>query len=334
MVNANGATLPANQVFTLCATGPSYPNTDTPGACRSIGVAGGQLIWNQLIPGLYTVVEQDAGTTWTVVVSGSPATVPLGGLATATVTNTYLPPALEVHKSSVPAEQPGATVKPGDLVTYTLAVRNTGQAVLTDVTVTDTVPSGTQYVDDSAAPPLATVPPPLVWRMPSLGVGQSFSVSFTVRVTPLPTTIVITNVGSVGSRQTPVTDTNLVILPFQPGAISLLSLAAVPLRNQTVAVRWTTGVELDTFGFDVYRSLDSTWAHAVKVTPQLILGQGSSQAGAAYEWIDTQVDLGATYWYWLVETELAGSQNEYGPVSARVTNTLANRLYLPLISNR
>jgi hypothetical protein len=58
------------------------------------------LTWANLIPGSYTVTETDPGNQWTVVVSGSPATVPTdGGQASASVTNTHKLGSLQVTKT-------------------------------------------------------------------------------------------------------------------------------------------------------------------------------------------------------------------------------------------
>jgi hypothetical protein len=48
--------------------------------------------WCFLIPGIYTITETDPGNMWIVEIIGSPATVPAGGKAYATVNNTYIPP--------------------------------------------------------------------------------------------------------------------------------------------------------------------------------------------------------------------------------------------------
>jgi hypothetical protein len=84
-VQWNGVQSIPSQTFTICITGPSYPSPN----CQVIGSSGGQLNWSNLIPGSYTVSENDPGTAWTVQVSGSPVSVPVdGGSGASTVTNT------------------------------------------------------------------------------------------------------------------------------------------------------------------------------------------------------------------------------------------------------
>lgn len=76
------------QTFEVCITGPSYPG----GSCKCIDFDGGTVVWEDLIPGEYTVSETDPGSAWMVCIDGSPVTVePDGDCAEATVTNTYVP---------------------------------------------------------------------------------------------------------------------------------------------------------------------------------------------------------------------------------------------------
>ncbi|HVV36086.1 MAG TPA: hypothetical protein VHC63_05735 [Acidimicrobiales bacterium] len=67
-VDWNGVTPDQDQTFSICISGPSYP--DEPN-CQSVGADGGTLTWSNLIPGAYTASEAGVGTTWTV--SGSPS---------------------------------------------------------------------------------------------------------------------------------------------------------------------------------------------------------------------------------------------------------------------
>jgi hypothetical protein len=120
-------------------------------------------------------------------------------------------------------------------------------------------------------------------------------------------------------------------LTQRPMAISLASFSATHEGSATV-IRWTTGMELNTFGFLLYRSATGTRADAVQITssPILALGRGS---GASYSWGDGLAQPGVSYTYWLAEIELNGTTAEYGPARAASLTSAAFALYLPLVGH-
>jgi hypothetical protein len=111
----------------------------------------------------------------------------------------------------------------------------------------------------------------------------------------------------------------------------LLSFRAVR-AEEGVSVRWATGLELNTWGFHLLRSSDGQRANARRVTDALVLAQGRDGGGASYQWLDTGVQPGETYSYWLQEVELDGTIHEYGPVRVSERNAGGGReVFLPLI---
>ncbi|HNP87308.1 MAG TPA: SdrD B-like domain-containing protein [Kouleothrix sp.] len=116
----------------------------------------------------------------------------------------------------------------------------------------------------------------------------------------------------------------------KPTAVTLRIFTAT-WRGNVVEVRWETVAEINSLGFHLYRSTTGNRADAVRVTPSMILAQGRGQGGANYTWTDTSAQAGTSYTYWLVETEVNGQTNEYGP--ARASGTAGTyMLYMPLIS--
>jgi len=85
IVNWTGLDPDLTQTFEICIQGPSYPVTPN---CKTIDFDGGLLTWTNLLPGPYIITESALGEWWLVNISGSPATVPVGGVGHATVTNT------------------------------------------------------------------------------------------------------------------------------------------------------------------------------------------------------------------------------------------------------
>lgn len=117
----------------------------------------------------------------------------------------------------------------------------------------------------------------------------------------------------------------------EPTAITLARFTATQEPDRVV-VRWETSAEINTWGFHLYRSADGTRESAVRMTPELILATGRGQGGAPYSWTDTAIQPGATYTYWLQETELSGATYEYGPVTVVAeTADAPRRIALPLI---
>jgi hypothetical protein len=92
--------------FEICITGPSYPTLNCKTFpsyptlnCKTFTYPNDLTKeWCNLIPGQYTISETDAGVNWTTTITGSPATVPAGGKAYATVNNTFKPGCLNITK--------------------------------------------------------------------------------------------------------------------------------------------------------------------------------------------------------------------------------------------
>ncbi|MFV9504440.1 MAG: SdrD B-like domain-containing protein [Oscillochloridaceae bacterium umkhey_bin13] len=117
---------------------------------------------------------------------------------------------------------------------------------------------------------------------------------------------------------------------INPTAISLSSFTGEQ-TSQGVVLRWSTGYELDTLGFHLWRSSDGTRANAVRITPDLIRAQGGTSLGASYQWLDREAGPGGRYSYWLEELDFAGRSTEYGPISPRAQLNATTRIFIPLV---
>lgn len=114
-----------------------------------------------------------------------------------------------------------------------------------------------------------------------------------------------------------------------PTAISLLSFGA-RVEGGAAVVRWITGVELNTAGFQLLRASSPDRTAATPVSA-LLAPQGSSGAGAAYSWIDPAPVAGPVY-YWLIEQEIDGDRSEFGPARLELAGpSAATSVYLPLL---
>jgi uncharacterized repeat protein (TIGR01451 family) len=269
-------------------------------------------------------------------------------------------PQLVVEKTArlAPDKNSNGLADPTELIEYTIAVSNTGKVVATNVQMRDTPDANTTLMTGTVAlDPTGGV----VLSGNSLGdrhvevtigtiaAGSSVRIRFMVRVNDrLPDSL------SVISNQAIVRGTDVPDLPSddpktpQPGdptdvptktpgngpptAIDLLDFRAVGLGGQ-VLVRWSTGVEVGTFGYTIMRAALADRGAAVAVS-ELIPARGHGGGGGNYIYIDRTATPGVAYYYWLVEVELGGAHNDYGPTLLRVGAPAADSvppIYLPVL---
>jgi len=112
-------------------------------------------------------------------------------------------------------------------------------------------------------------------------------------------------------------------LANQPLAVTLATFEAVQTA-EGVVVLWETVSELHNLGFNLYRSQTA-------VQPETLLAFVPSQApgsagGFSYSYLDTTVQAGETYWYWLEDVDTYGVTTMHGPVSITVGAPTAVRL--------
>lgn len=95
-------------------------------------------------------------------------------------------------------------------------------------------------------------------------------------------------------------------------ALLLLGACAAPVR-----VEWQTETELNTAGFNLYRSTSPEGPFDVKVNDELIPPAEDPLTGRDYTYIDRTAQSGVTYYYQLQEVERNGGVNTFGPISVR-----------------
>ena len=96
-----------------------------------------------------------------------------------------LQPDLEVTKEVTPA----GVVQPGDVLTYTITVRNTGAATAFDVTISDVLPSSLipQSWQATGVPVTQVGSVPYVWQVSEIAPGESAIITVVVQVDPAVT---------------------------------------------------------------------------------------------------------------------------------------------------
>ena len=105
----------------------------------------------------------------------------------------------------------------------------------------------------------------------------------------------------------------LVTLPTQcefPTPVRLTSFTATP-RADGILLEWGTSNEVAFAGFHVQRSLQSEKGYE-RITTESI------SAGTSYRYVDHDVSAAITYYYRLEALDRTGTQEFFGPVSARM----------------
>ena len=94
----------------------------------------------------------------------------------------------------------------------------------------------------------------------------------------------------------------------------LLLLAGCASQGATIT--WETASEVDTAGFNLYRSTspDGPWE---KINDQLIPPSEDPVSGGKYQYVDESAEPGQTYYYQLEEVELGGNTTRFDPIELK-----------------
>ena len=188
---------------------------------------GGTVTWNvgSVDPdGLSTITLTLRGTTAGAKVNTASATA--DGVDTAPeaqATTTVLVPAIEVEKIGRTA------LFVGNQATYTLTATNTGEAPLTNVTITDTIASGMSYVSSSPEGTLSEDGDTVTWTVGNLAVDGEATVTLTLQGDTVGTMV---NTASTTSTEgvSDETELNIVILAAT-GATIQITDSVDPIRE-------------------------------------------------------------------------------------------------------
>ena len=101
-----------------------------------------------------------------------------------------------------------------------------------------------------------------------------------------------------------------------PTLIDLVELSA-SIKDTHVILNWNTEVEIDNEGFNILRS-ESEAGTYIKINDTLIPSKAIPPSGANYEFVDTTVESGKTYFYKLEDIDTNGTRTLHGPISFTV----------------
>ena len=117
-------------------------------------------------------------------------------------------------------------------------------------------------------------------------------------------------------------------------AIGLLAAAVIVLllqigsaTNAVVTIEWTTASELNTAGFNLYRSENKTGPYT-RLNAEMIPGSTDPFTGGNYIFTDTQVSAGRTYYYQLEDMETSGNSTRHEPYEVLANANLGSNIYL------
>ncbi len=269
-------------------------------------------------------------------------TAPAGGTATAAFG--IARPGLTVDKAF--AVPPGTPVKVevGDRITFTVRIENTGGLPLVTVPLEDTFdPAVLRFVSATPAPDSTTPAGTLTWNdltgSGSLAPGDALEVTLVFEAVAEASST--TNTATVDGARTPggqsLTESASLTFSVQaPTAVTLASILAEFDDQGAVILTWVTTAEYDNWGFNVYRAEVNDPAAAVRVNEHLIPSRGQAVSGATYRFVDTTVQPGKTYWYWIEDVDVNGRSTWHGPVEVYVPERLepgagGHATFLPLL---
>lgn len=93
----------------------------------------------------------------------------------------------------------------------------------------------------------------------------------------------------------------------------VVSLTSCAARAAPIEITWTTESEVNTSGFNVFRS-SSRDGEYTQINTSLIPSQADPVLGGKYAFTDEQVEPGQTYYYKLEEVETTGARTKYDEI--------------------
>ena len=115
-------------------------------------------------------------------------------------------------------------------------------------------------------------------------------------------------------------------------AVTLSSFAGLadPNGSANVLLKWTTGSEVNTAGFNIYRSEQSDGPYT-RINAQLIPTSQDQVAGGTYQYTDQAIAAGKTYYYQLEDVEFSGTGTRHSPVAVTAANDTMAQWTLPIV---
>lgn len=84
-------------------------------------------------------------------------------------------------------------------------------------------------------------------------------------------------------------------------------------QRAVVAIDWSTASEIDTVGFNIYRSEQSNQGF-VRINAEIIPASREPLTGGEYSFVDPNVEPGKEYYYLLEDVAMDGQVSRNGPI--------------------
>jgi hypothetical protein len=111
-------------------------------------------------------------------------------------------------------------------------------------------------------------------------------------------------------------------------AVTLSSFTATPdAGTSEVILKWITESEINNLGFDIYRS-ESLDGEYVKISSTLIKGAGTDASRHHYKFVDDTVEVGKTYYYYIMDIDYSGNTDKTPIIKVIVINQLGKPVSL------
>lgn len=117
-----------------------------------------------------------------------------------------------------------------------------------------------------------------------------------------------------------------------PTSVTVGSFIANFVDQQSIIIKWSTTLEIDVVGYNLYRSTSPNGT-LVLVNPTLIPGS-NNQFGGQYEYTDTNVQAGVTYYYYLYVVTAPNNKESAIEIAPAVAVYAPEKVFLPFVQTK
>lgn len=206
-------------------------------------------------------------------------------------------------------DPPTVTLAIGETWNFTVTVISPEAEQTTTATVDHSIPTGMSYV---------------------LTPGNTSQIEFTLHALPSNVGTYLVTIEATDDGEPSLSSSfgfNVIIEGVNP--VELSSFTALVTGQNAVEISWITQTESNLMGYRVYRNETALQQGSALITPSLISATNTSQE-QNYRVIDSEIQNGHTYYYWLESVEMAASQF-FGPISVEI-NTSTPPIYPEITS--